>query len=116
MERKTYTTRFLYSKVSFSTLSDEVVEDEEEAKSSTHAIRIEESLLIVTPSPNALEVYEIYDISSSHKVDLEEDIRIYVIEGKLSFHSMQKFSSDSSISNYVHSLPVIISDYGGEFI
>ena len=38
------TTRFLYSKFSASTLSDEVVQDEHEAKSSTLSIRIEESL------------------------------------------------------------------------
>ena len=38
------TTRVIYSKVSASTLSDEVVQDEEEAESSTKPIRIEESL------------------------------------------------------------------------
>ena len=32
-----------------------------------------------------------------------------------SFHSMQKFSSDSSIINYVHSLPVIAPGKGEEF-
>ena len=41
----------LPSKVSASILSDEVVQDEEEAKSSTQSIRIVESLLAVTPSP-----------------------------------------------------------------
>ena len=46
-------TRFIYSKVSASTLSDKVVQDEEEAESSTQSIRIEESLLGVTPSPAA---------------------------------------------------------------
>ena len=35
------TTRVLYSKLSTSTLSDEVVKDEEEAQSSTQSIRIE---------------------------------------------------------------------------
>ena len=35
----------------------QIVQDEEEARSSTHSIRIEESLLGVTPSPTALEVY-----------------------------------------------------------
>ena len=45
-----------------STLSDEVVQDEEEEESSRQPIRIEDSLLTVTPSPDALEVYEIYDI------------------------------------------------------
>ena len=51
----------------------QIVEDEEEVKYSTQSIRIEESLLGVTPSA-ALKFYEIYDISSSHMVDLEEDI------------------------------------------
>ena len=45
------TTRVLYSKVSASTLSDEV-----------------------TPSPAAPEVYEIFDISYSHIDDPEEEI------------------------------------------
>ena len=64
-------TIFLYSKVSASTLSDEVFQDEEEAESSTQSIRIEESLLVVTPSPAAPEVYDViflsfnqYDIGS----------------------------------------------------
>ena len=61
----------------------------------------------MTPSPAAPEVYENYAISSSHIADLEEDIKIPVIEEKISFHSMQKFSSDSSILNYVQSLLVI---------
>ena len=80
MERKTYTTRFLYSKVSSSTLSDEVVEDEEEAKSSTQSIQIEESLLAMTHFPNSTEVYEIYDISYSHMTEPEEGIQISDIE------------------------------------
>ena len=84
------------------------VQDEEEAESSTQSIWIEEILLGVTPSPTAPEVYEIFDISSSHIIDPEEDIQISVIEEKLSFHSMQTFSSGSSILNYVHSLPVIV--------
>ena len=74
------TTRVLYSKVSASTLSDEFVQDEEEAKSSSQSIRIEESLLGVTPSPAAPEVYEISDISSPHMADPEEYIRISVFE------------------------------------
>ena len=41
----------------------------------------------MTPSPDALEFYEISDISSSHMDDPEEDIQISVIEEKLSFHS-----------------------------
>ena len=68
------TTRVLYSKVLTSTLSDEVVQDEEEAESSTQSIRIEESLLAVTPSPDAPEVCEISNTSYSHMVDIEEDI------------------------------------------
>ena len=60
------TTRVLHSKYSASTLFDEVVQDEEEAKSSTQSIRIEESLLAVTPSPDAPKVHEIFDISYSH--------------------------------------------------
>ena len=71
LERKFGTTRFLYSKVSSSTLSDEFVQDVEEAESSTQLIRIEESLLGATPSPVAPEVYEISDISYSHMDDLE---------------------------------------------
>ena len=47
--------------------------------------------------------------------DQEEDIRISFIEEKLSFHSMQTFSSDSSILNFVHSLPVIDSENEEEF-
>ena len=66
------TTRLLYSKVLASTLSNEVVQDEEEAKSSSQSIRIEESLLGVTPSPVALEVYEISDISYPHMDDPKE--------------------------------------------
>ena len=42
LEIKSITTRVLYSKFSATTLSDEVVQDEDEAKSSTHSIRIEE--------------------------------------------------------------------------
>ena len=34
---------------------------------------------------------------------------------KLSFHYLQKFSSDSSILNFAHSLPVIVSEYEDEF-
>ena len=69
----------------------------------------------MTPSPIAPEFYEIYDISYYHMADLEEEIRIYFIEEKLSFHSMQKISSGSSILNYVHSLPMIVSKNEEEF-
>ena len=68
------TTIFICSKFLAYTLSHEVVQDEEEAKSSTQSIRIEESLLAVTPSPVALEVYEISDISSPHMDETEEYI------------------------------------------
>ena len=72
MESTPNTTRVIYSKVSASTLSDEVFQDEE-AESSTQSIRIEESLLAVTLSPAAPKVYEISDISSSHTTDPEEE-------------------------------------------
>ena len=106
------TRRVIYSKVWASTLSDEVVQDEEEAESSSQSIQIEESLLGVTPSLAATEVYEIYDISSPHMHEPEEYIQIYVIEVKHS-HSLQKFSSNSL--NFVHSLPVTISEKVEEF-
>ena len=69
LEIMAITTRVLHSKFSASTLSDEVVQDEDEAESSTHSIRIEESLHEVNPSSDAPEVHEIYDISSYHTVD-----------------------------------------------
>ena len=47
--------------------------------------------------------------------DPEEDIRLSVFEEKLPFHSFQKFSSDSSILNYVHSLLMIVSENEEEF-
>ena len=74
LEITSSTTRVLYSKVSPSTRSDEVVQDEEEAESSTQSIRIEESLLAVSPSPDAPEVCEISDISSPHMNEIEEYI------------------------------------------
>ena len=57
-----------------STLSNEVVQDEEEAEASTQSIRTEDSLLAVTLSPDAPEVYEIYDISYTHMAEIEEYI------------------------------------------
>ena len=66
------TTRVLDSKFSAYTLSNEVVQDEEEAKYSTQSFRMEESLLPVTPSPDAPEVCEISDISSPHMAETEE--------------------------------------------
>ena len=56
-----------------------IVEDEEEAKFFLQSIWIEESLLGVTPSPAAPEVYEIYDISSPHMDDPEEYIWIFFL-------------------------------------
>ena len=50
----------------------ETIEDEEEAEFSSQSIRIEESLLGVTPSPDAPEVQEISHISYSHMDDIEE--------------------------------------------
>ena len=70
-----------------SSAAKKVVQYEEEAESSIQWIRIDESLLGVTPSPVAQEVYEISNIWSSHMVDPEEDIQISIIEEKISFHS-----------------------------
>ena len=66
------TTRVLDSKFLTSTLSDDFFQDEEEAQSSTQSIRIEESLLAVTPSPDAPKVYDISHISSPHMAEIEE--------------------------------------------
>ena len=60
--------------------SKQIIEDEEEALFSTQSIRIEESLLGVTPSPAAPKVYEIYDISSPHMGHPEEYIQISIFE------------------------------------
>ena len=60
---------FFTQKFWASTLFDEVVQDEEEAESSTQSIRIEESLIAVTPSPDAPKVCEISDISYYHMDD-----------------------------------------------
>ena len=40
----------------------------------------------MTPSPDAPEVYEIYDISSPHMVETEEYIWIFDIEEKILLH------------------------------
>ena len=58
-------------KILASTLSDEVVQYEEEVEASTQSIRIEDSLYAVTPSPDAPKVHEICDISSSHIAETE---------------------------------------------
>ena len=55
-------TRVIYSKLFASIISDEFFQDEEEAESSTQSIQIEESLLAVTPSPDAPKFCEISDI------------------------------------------------------
>ena len=70
LERISNTISILDPKFLASTLSDEVVQDKEEAKASTQLIRIEDSLHAVTP-PDAPEVHEISDISSSHIYETE---------------------------------------------
>ena len=66
LERISSTISTLDPKFPASTLSDEVVQDEEEAEASTQSIWIEDSLHGVTPFPDAPEVHEISKISSSH--------------------------------------------------
>ena len=114
MEITSSTTRFIYSKFSASTLSDEVVQDKEEAEASTQSIRIEDSIHAVTPSPDAPEVHEIYDISSSHIAKTEEDTRISDIEEKLCCTSMQTFTGDFPL-NSVQNLLVIASESKEKF-
>ena len=87
------TISILDPKISASTLSDEVVQDKEEAEASTQSIRIEDSLYAVTPSPDAPKVHEISDISYSHISETEEDIRISDIEEKFCCTSMQTFTA-----------------------
>ena len=94
-------------------IEKQIVEDEEEVDFSLQSIWMEESLHEVTPSLVVLEVYEISDISSLHMDDSEEDIQISVCEEKHSSYSLQKFSSNSL--NFVHSLPVTISEKVEEF-
>ena len=67
LDRILNNTRVLYSKFTASIISYEVVQYEEE-ESSTQSIRIEESVLGVTP-PVAPNVYEISDIYYSHMDD-----------------------------------------------
>ena len=74
LERIYSTISTLDTKLSTSTLFDEVVQNEEEAESSTQSIRIEDSLLAVTPSPHAPEVHDISNISSPHMDEIEEEI------------------------------------------
>ena len=79
-ERTSKTIIILDPKLLASTLSYEFFQDEEEAEASTQSI--EDSLHAVNPSPDALEVHEIYDISSPHISETEEYIRISDIEEK----------------------------------
>ena len=108
LESTSSTIRILDPKISASTLSDEVVQDKEEAEASTLSIRIEESLHAVTPSPDAPKVHEISDISYSHISETKEDIRISDIEEKHCCTSMQTFTGDFPL-NSVQNLPVIAS-------
>ena len=73
LESTSSTISILDPKIPASTLSDEFVQDEEEAETSTHSLRIEDSLHAVT-TPHALKVYEISDISYPHISETEEDI------------------------------------------
>ena len=114
LEITSNTTRVLYSKFSAFTLSDEVVQDEDEVESSTQAIRIEESLHAVTPSPDAPKVHEISDISYYHIYEIEEYIRISDIEEKFCCTSMQTFISDFPL-NSVQNLLVIASESEEKF-
>ena len=82
LESTSRTISILDPKISTSTLSDEVVQDEEEVEASTQSIRIEDSLHAVTPTPDAPKVHEISDISSSHISETEGDIQISDIEEK----------------------------------
>ena len=76
--------------------------------------RIEESLLGVTPSVTAPEVYDISNISSSHIAEIEEDSRISDIEEKYCCTSMQTFT-DYFPLNFVQNLLVIASKREEEF-
>ena len=60
--------------VSITSPEDEFIQDEEISKSSTHSIRICESLLHETPSAATVEVFEKFDVSCFHADALEEDI------------------------------------------
>ena len=96
-------------------LSDEVFQNEEKTESSTQSIRIEDSLHVVTPSPNAPKVYEISHISSPHMAEIEEDIQISDIEEKYCYTFMQTFTSDFPL-NSVQNLPVIASESEEKFL
>ena len=63
------------------------------------SIQIEDSLHAVTPSPDAPEVHEIFEISSSHISETEEDIRISDIKEKFCYTSMQTFTGDFPLNS-----------------
>ena len=90
-----------------STLSDEFVQVEEMEKSSTHSIRIGESLLAVIPSHVSLEVYENYNVSYSNTYVASKYIWTTIVEYELSF---QLFSNDSSILSFEKSFPMIAQE------
>ena len=71
LESTSSTISILDPKISASTLSNEVVQNEEEAESSTQSIQIEDSLLAMTPSLDAPEVHEISDISYPRMDEIE---------------------------------------------
>ena len=68
----------------------------------------------MTPSPDALEVYEISDIPYPHMDDIEEEIQISDIEEKYFRTSMQTFSSDFPL-NSVQNLLVTASENEEKF-
>ena len=68
----------------------------------------------MTPSPDAPEVHEISDISSSHIAETEEDVRISDIEEKFCCTSMQTFTGDFPL-NFVQNLLVIASESEEKF-
>ena len=68
----------------------------------------------MNPSPDALKVHEISDISSPHIYETEEDIEISDIEEKYYCTSMQTFIGDFPL-NSVQTFPVIASKSEEEF-
>ena len=68
----------------------------------------------MTPSPDAPEVHEISDISSSHIFETKEDIQISDIEEKFCCTSMQTFTGDFPL-NSVQNLLVISSESEEKF-
>ena len=68
----------------------------------------------MTPSPTTPKVYEIFDISSPHISETEEDIQISDIEEKFCCNSMQTFTGDFPL-NSVQNLLVIASESEEKF-